>query len=88
MVTGTYVAIFQSRSMTQKETTTYSEQQNHSSVGHFHKDCFVVLETPGLNLWNLEDMYFDILSSNLKKIMWSEQELSRQEPIQNGSTLE
>ena len=42
----------------------YSEQQNHSSVGHFHKDCFVVLETLGLNLWNLEDMYFDILSFN------------------------
>ena len=28
----------------------YSEQQNRSSVGHFHKDCFVVLETLGLNL--------------------------------------
>ena len=27
----------------------YSEQQNCSSVGHFHKDCFVVLETLGLN---------------------------------------
>ena len=66
----------------------YSEQQNHLSVGHFHKDCFVVLETLGLNLWNLEDMYFDILSFNLRKIMWSEQELSRQGPIQNGSTLE
>ena len=45
----------------------YSEQQNHSSVGHFHKDCFVVLEILGLNLWNLKDMYFDILSFNLKK---------------------
>ena len=28
----------------------YSEQQNRLSVGHFHKNCFVVLEILGLNL--------------------------------------
>ena len=32
------------------ELFTYSEQQNCSSVGHFHKDCFVVLEILWLNL--------------------------------------
>ena len=42
----------------------YSEQQNRSSVGHFHKDCFVVLGILKLNFWNLKDMYFDILSFN------------------------
>ena len=52
------------RFRSQNENKTYSEQQNRSSVGHFHKDCFVVLETLGLNLWNLKDMYFDILSFN------------------------
>ena len=52
---------------------TYSEQQNRLSVGHFHKDCFVVLEILGLNLWNLKDMYFDILSSNWKRdhVIWT-----------------
>ena len=30
--------------------TKYSEQQNRSSVGHFHKDCVVVLEILWLNL--------------------------------------